>query len=418
MDIQRHTTQRPWYQKYGLYVALALFAGGVLTYASTQESAAYTATAHNLAIGKVEKGLFSVTVRGNGTLKPRDIRWVASNVSGRVESILQKAGANVKKGDLVLQLSNPELIQRAEETAWELEALKAENEALKVSLESQVLDQEAAVLNAKMNYESAKINLDAQETLLNSGNATVSRIDHQRSQLETEQYFARWGIEQQRLAKLKENQVAQLAASEARFQQLNKVYARVSHHVESLQVRASMDGVLQEMPLEEGQQIAMGDNIAKLARQDDLIAEIQITERLVSSVRLGQPVVVDTRRNEINGIVSRIDPAVVNGVVTVDVTLEDTLPPEARPELTVDGTISVESIPDTLYVGRPTFAESHKIASVYRINDQGDFAERVPVTFGIGSSNQIQIVSGLNPNDQIILSDSSAWGHLERISIK
>ena len=148
MDIQRHTTQRPWYQRYALFSVLGLFALAVVLYASTQESAAYTATAQNLAIGKVEKGLFSVTVRGTGALKPREIRWVASNVSGRVETISEKAGASVKTGDLIVQLSNPELVQRAEETAWELEALRAENEALKVSLESQVLDQEAALLNA------------------------------------------------------------------------------------------------------------------------------------------------------------------------------------------------------------------------------------------------------------------------------
>ena len=418
MDIQRQKDKKSWLKTHWYTIPLTLFAVLVVGYVWMQESAAYSAEEQNLAIGIVRQGSFEVSVRGTGTLTSNEVRWLAANVSGRVEVIHVKQGAKVIPGDMILQMTNPELVQQAEEIAWEIEALEAENLALKVSLESQVLDQEALVMNAKMNFESAKINLDAQEKLQLTGNATVSKIEYQRSMLETEQFMARWHIEQQRLEKLKESKMAQIEASRARYHRLQKSYARAQQQVASLDVRASIEGVLQVMPLEAGQQVNMGDNIAKLARQNELIAELQIPERQVNGVAIGQSVTIDTRRSIVTGTVIRIDPAVVNGVVQVDVAFSESLPTEARPDLTVDGTISLASIENSVFVGRPSYSQSDSTSSIYRLTSDGKFAERIPVTFGIGSASEIQILTGLEPGERIILSDSSAWNHLERIRIQ
>lgn len=417
MDVQRHTAKKPWFVTHWYAIPLALFVITVFVYASMHESAAYTAEERNLAIGEVKHGKFEVTVRGPGILTPSQVRWLSANVSGRVESIHVLPGARVAHGDLILEMSNPVLVQEAEEIAWQLEALEAENKALAVDLESRVLDQEALLLDAKMNYESAKINLDAQDTLLREGNATVSRIEHERSKLETQQFLARWNIEKQRLVKLKENQAAQIEAAQARFNSMEKSYQRAKQQVESLAIRARLDGILQDMPLEAGQQVNIGDNIAKLAAEDQLIAELQIPERLVNGVVIGQNVTIDTRRSKVAGEVIRVDPAVVNGSVQVDVAFVDSLPGEARPDLTVDGTISLSSVDNTLYVARPTYANSNISTSVYRLSEDGKFAQRIPVSFGIGSSSEIQVLGGLTPGQRIILSDSSAWSHLDRIQI-
>ena len=417
MDIQRHTRPTSWFSKYKMPVLLGLGCSALILAAVFIQPSGYYADAQNLAVGEVKQGRFEVNVRGNGVLVPQHVRWLAANVAGRVEAIHVKAGAKVKPGDLIIQLSNPALVKQAEEIRWELEAKQAENQALVVSLASQLLDQQAKVQNAKMNYDSAKIQLDAEKSLLEEGNATVSKIDYQRSVLSTDQYYARWQIEQQRQAKLEELRVAEIHASEARLNKLRKTLARAEEQVASLDIRASLEGVLQAMPLEPGQQVNLGDNIAKLARQDALIAEINIPERQIRDVTLGQSVVIDTRLSKVRGEVTRIDPAVVNGTVQVDVAFVDELPGEARPDLTVSGTIQVAELANTLFVGRPTFAQSQSITSVYLVSADGSWAEKTSVQFGIGSSGEIQILAGLSAGQRIILSDHSAWEHLDRISI-
>ena len=316
-----------------------------------------------------------------------------------------------------MELTNPLLQQIAEETRWELEAFTAESRALDVSLQTQLLDQKATVLNAQMLYESTKLRLDAEESLLNKGKGTVSMLDYKKSKLETRQYKLRWDIEVERYAMLEENKTAQLAAKHARLNKLAKTLNRAEDQVASLRVTATIDGVVQEMPLEPGQRIAIGGNIAKLARQDQLIAELKIPERQIRDVMIGQMAIVDTRLNKIKGRVVRIDPAVTNGTVQVDIEFDQPLPPEARPDLSIDGTIVINQLPNTLYVGRPTFAQSKSAGVIYKMTTDGKYAEKATVRFGVGSSNQIQIIDGLNLGDQIILSDHTAWEHISKIAI-
>ncbi|MFT4927272.1 MAG: HlyD family secretion protein [Phenylobacterium sp.] len=417
MDIARAKQPISWFQQHWKKM-LSVAALTAIVMAATQiEVSAYSAQRNNLLIGTVAQGELTVNVRGNGVLVPSDIRWIAANVEGRVERVLVKPGAVVAKGDLLMELSNPQLRQLAEETRWELEASTEESKALDVALQSQLLDQKAAVINAEMLYESAKLRLDAEQTLLDRGKGSVSMLDYKKSKLETRQLKRRWDIEIERFAKLEENKTAQLRAKAARLKKLAKTLNRAEEEVASLQVIATLDGVVQEMPLEPGQRIAIGSNIAKLARQDKLIAELKIPERQIRDVVIGQKAVIDTRLNKVVGHVIRIDPAVNNGTVLVDIAFDQPLPGEARPDLSIDGQIEINQLSNTLYVGRPTFAQSQSTAIIYKVSADGQHAEKATVQFGIGSSNQIQIINGLIPGDQIILSDHSAWEHINRISI-
>lgn len=417
MDIQRQFSPKPWYKTYKVGIAAALIAT-VAASLYLIEPAGFYAKAETLATGEVKSGAFKVDVRANGVLASSRVRWLSANVSGRVEEIFVRAGAQVSIGEPILTLSNPALVKQAEETRWELEASQAEHQALVVSLASQLLDQQANVQNAKMQYDSARIKLDAESELIAAGNATVSKIDFQRSELETAQFLARWNIEKQRQSKLAELQKAETYASEARINKLRKTLARAEEQVANLSISASIDGVLQAMPLEPGQQVNLGDNIAKLARQDQLIAQLQVPERQIRDVQLGLPVVIDTRLSKLAGSVIRIDPAVVDGTVQVDVSLTSSLPGEARPDLSITGKIQVARLDQTLYVARPGYAQSQSQSSVYRLSDDGMSAEKVSVRYGMGSSNEIQILAGLRAGDTIILSDSSAWEHLDRIRIQ
>jgi HlyD family secretion protein len=370
-----------------------------------------------LLTDKVQQGELTVNVRGIGVLAPKDIRWVATNVNARVDRIYVKAGAIVSKGDLILKLSNPQLDQQFEETQWELDELAAQATALKVSLESQTLDHEAAVINEKLNYERSLLTLTAQDTLLQQGINAVSQIDHQAIKIEVAQNKQRWELEIKRLEKQKENVTAQLIANQARVNRMSKTLERAKQQVESLNVRASIDAIVQVMPMELGQQVTAGTNLARLAKRDEFIAELRIPENQIQDVLVGQTVSLDTRTSKVEGVVTRIDPSVENGVVQVDVELVGPPPKEARPELTVEGIIEVMRIENALYVKRPMFAKSYGDSHVYLIDSNGDLANKHGVIFGKSSNTYIEIKDGLSLGQEIIVSDVSAWETHQQIRI-
>ena len=389
-----------------------------LTYAwASRSSASFAVDSDRILTDTVTKAEFVITVRGMGVLAPKDIRWLATNVAGKVERILVKPGALVKQGDVILALSNPELEQLLEETRWELDELKAQMQAEKVVLESELLDQESAVINEKLNYESTKLTFEAQDKLLSQGFNAVSRIDHESIKILMAQNKRRWALEQNRLEKQKERVAAQLIANQARVQRMEKTLNRVREQVASLTVKASIDALVQEMPIELGQQVNAGSNLARLAKRDDYIAEIRIPENQIQDVVIGQTVVIDTRSSKVNGVVRRIDPSVENGVVQVDIDLQESAPKEARPELTVEGTIEVARMPNGLFVKRPMFAKSHDKGFVYVVNSEGNGASKQQVEFGKSSASHIEIVSGLSTGQKIIVSDVSSYEQHQQINI-
>lgn len=417
MDIVREKKKQNPVTKYWPWLLAVIPVYFAVHYLWFLAQADFSVDSDALVTGEVKKGDFSVSVRGTGVLVPEDIQWLSAGVEARVEKIVVKPGKVVKKGDLIVRLNNPQLVQKLEESQWELEALEAETTAQKVSQESALLDQKSLMLNAKLDFEASSLRQSAQAKLFKNKSGAVSQIDYEQTRLQTAQFKERFKIQEERYAKMKENLVAQSNARVARLNKMKKTLERIKQQVEELNVRATMDSVVQALPLEPGQQIATGSNIAKLARQDSLIAELQVPEIQIRDVANGQRVVIDTRNSKIEGRVVRVDPAVINGNVQVDVALTESLPKDARPDLTVDGEIKVAELSNTLHVERPLFAQSESSYSLYKLTDNGQFAVRVNVQLGQGSVNQIQIIEGLEVGDKVIISDPTSWETYEKIRI-
>jgi HlyD family secretion protein len=377
----------------------------------------FTAQRSKLLLATVERGEFTIKVRGPGILTPKEFRWIASDVEGRAERVLVKPGAHVKAGDLLIELTNPQLERKLEETRWELEAQEAETQASLVDLESQLLDQKSNVFNAKLDFETVAMRLRAETELFDNGAQAVSKLDYEKTKLQSSQTQERWKIEKQREIKMKESVVANQNALNARLNKMRKTLQRMQEQVANLQVRATIDSVVQDVAIEAGQQVIMGSNLAKLAQQHELIAELQIPELSIRDVALGQSVMIDTRNNKISGTVIRIAPSVNNGAVQVDVSLTEPLPSDARPDLSIDGEILVAQLNDTLFVRRPSFAQSNRSVKLFKLDATGDVANRVAVAFGRGSVQKIQVISGLSVGDQIIISQNEEIQRFNKISI-
>jgi len=417
LDIQIKKSDSNLIRRFGVWAFLAVAATCLILFFWSFGSADFSVKKSSLVFADVSQGDFTVSVKGTGILAADDIQWLATNVEAKVEKIHAKPGKFVHKGELIVDLSNPQLIQQLAETQWELEAQEAEGQAKKVSQESNLLEQKAALLNAKLDYESSKLKRDAQAELVKQQSGAISQIDYKKTHLETVQLLQRWEIHKEQYQKMQENNAAQANARSARINKMRKTLDRVKQQVQSLKVIATMDSVVQEVPLEIGQQLSIGSNIAKLARNNSLIAELQIAELQIRDVVIGQRVIVDTRNSKIEGLVSRIDPAVINGNVQVDVAFESKLPKDARPDLSVDGEIRIAEMKGVLSVSRPIFAQSESRTAIYKLDKDEQFAERLIVKLGLGSINQIQIIEGLVAGDRIIISDPTSFDSYQKIRI-
>lgn len=415
MDVIRNQKRVPHARRYllaGLAGIALLFLIRFLWFLGQSE---ISISRDTLVFAHVQRGDFTVSVRGSGVLAPDNVQWLSANVEANVVNRAVKAGSIVKAGDLIVELRNPELMQQLMEAQWEFEAQDAEAKADKVAQELALLEQKAEVINAELAYESSTLKYNAETELSRTG--AVSKLVYQTTTLETAQLRQRWEISQAKYQKMLENILAQDNVRRSRLNIAKQRLQRTQEQVDDLKVRATMDSVVLEMPLEPGQRIMPGANIAKLAQQDSLIAELQVPEIQISDVAAGQKVIVDTRNNKIEGRVLRIDPAVVNGKVQVDVRLTEALPADARPDLSVDGEIRITEVAGTLYVERPLFTQSRSQSKVYRLSQDGQFAERIDVSFGYGSVSQIQIANGLHAGDRIITSDPARFGSHDRIRI-
>ena len=368
-----------------------------------------------LVIAEVKQGDFTVSVRGSGILVPENIQWLSANVEGVVMKRMVKAGNLVNKGDPIVVLDNPRLVQQLAEAEWEFAALEAELGAAQAEQESELEEQKVQILNARLDYENSVLEYSARAELMKTG--AVSKLDYERSRLTMNQLQQRWLSAQQQLTTLEKTLVAHNAARAARLNKGRKSLEIIQQQVDNLEVKAGMDSIVLEMPLISGQRVITGDSIAKLAQQDSLIAELQIPEIQIRQVVVGQRVIIDTRNNKIVGNVSRIDPAVLNGNVLVDVKFTQELPDDVRPDLSVDGEIMVSEIPDALYVDRPLYAQSSSRTALFKLSDDGKFAERVNVNFGQGSVNQIQVIAGLRTGDRILVSDPRRFETHQRFYI-
>ena len=367
-------------------------------------------------VDTVKQGTMLRQVRGLGTLVPVEIRWIPAATEGRVERILVLPGSQVKAGTVLLQLSNPQLQQEETDARYQLQAAEAEYRQLQASLHSAVLDQKATAAAVSADYREALAQSKSDADLVQKG--LVARLDADVSRQKALGLEQRTALEQQRVQAAQSSMTAQLAAQQAKLAQLRAQYELKRSQVADLQVKAGIDGVLQDLPLQVGQWVTSGATLAKVAQPQQLKAQIKVAETEARDVQLGQPASIDTHNGVIPGHVIRIDPAVQNGTVTVDVALDGALPGGARPDLSVDGTINIETLNNVLYVGRPAFGQADSTVTMFKLTGDGKEAVRVKVELGKTSVNTVQILRGLNVGDQVILSDMSAQDGADRIRLQ
>jgi HlyD family secretion protein len=400
-----------------LYGAVALVAIILITVGvSRLQPAAPSVERATVWIDTVKRGSMIRQVRGSGTLVPEEIRWVTATTTGRIERIVLRPGAKVAVGTVILEMSNQQLQQDVMDAKLAHTSAQAAFQNRKAELESQILSQESNVASIESNYKKAVLTLAANEQL--AKDQLISAIALKQSQSDKEELENRLKIEKKRLEMTKLGVQSQLAPQEADVNQRRAAYDLRLRQLEDLKVKSTMDGVFQVFGtgVEVGAQVNQGQNLIRVANPLNLKAELRIAETQTRDIAIGQPAEVDTRNGTVKGRVSRIDPASANGTVGVDITLEGALPPGARPDLSVDGTIRLELLENVIYVGRPAFGQENSTVSLFRVGADGE-AVSVPVKLGRSSVSTIEILEGLQPGDQVILSDMSSYDEYRRIKL-
>lgn len=382
---------------------------------SRLEPAVPTVDKQTIFTGKVARGEMIRDVRGNGTLVPVDIRVISLPVEGRVERIPALPGYTVTPDTVILELSNPELEQNLFDAESQLREAEAERENLRAQLDSQLLSQQAQVTAAESDAAQARMQVEADQKLFKD--QLIPEINFKRSQLQAAQLEKRFAIEKERYIKSRSSNEAQLKAQAARVGQLRSMYELRQRQVNNLKVRAGIAGVLQDLPVQVGQRMAPGSTLARVARPEKLKAELRIPEVQAKDVTAGMRATIDTRNGIVPGRVMRVAPSVTEGSVTVDVALEGPLPRGARPDLSVDGNIMIERLPSTLFVNRPSYGSQEQKIEMFKLVEGGNEAVRVQVQVGRSSINYFEIKSGLQPGDEVILSDISAYDGHDRIRL-
>ena len=414
MDIQRPNAarnrliRRVVYTAVGLLVILSVSLG-----VSRLKPAAPVVERATIWIDVVKRGPMVRLVRGLGTLVPEEIRWIPALTEGRIERIRVLPGALVKPDTILLDLSNPELQLAVLDAQAQLKAAEAEYNGLRVRLESQRLDQQATAVRVETEYHQAKLRADRDELLAKEG--LIPDLTLRLSLGTAIELAKRYEIEKKRLDIYGESVDAQLAVQKTKVEQFKALYELKQSQVRELQVKAGIDGVLQQLPIEVGQRVMPGTNLARVSEPKRLKAELKIPETQARDILVGQKASIDTRNGVIPGRVTRIDPAAQNGTVAVDVAVEGELPKGARPDLSVDGTIEIERLDDVLFVGRPVQVQPDSLVSLFKLEEGGKGAIRLKVRLGRSSVSTIEIIEGLRAGDQAILSDMSAWDAYDRV---
>jgi HlyD family secretion protein len=371
--------------------------------------------------GKVERGPMVRQVRGTGTLVPEDIRWIPATTAGRVEKIVLRSGAEVRPDSIIVELSNPELERTVVEARLQLESAQAQLTNRRAELDRELLTQRATAANIESEWRQATLRAQADAALLKDGlmDALTAKINKARA----DDLEHRTEIEKKRLEVAETTLKSQLAVQEAEVKRLTATYTLRNQELDKLHVRAGLNGVLQVVPVEVGAQLPAGTNVARVADPTRLKAELRIPETQTRDIELGQIASVDTRTGFVAGKVSRIDAAATNGTVTVDISLSGELPRGARPDLTVDGTVELERLNDVVFMGRPAFGQENSTITLFKVLPNCDVtqtsceATRQQVKLGRSSVNTIEVLEGLRPGDQVILSDMSAWDAHDRVRL-
>ena len=416
MDIPRKSQARKRRILHGLYLVIILGAAAGITLALRDlKPAPPSVDRAAVWINTVKRGPMLREVRGPGKLIPEEIRWVPAQASGRVEHRLVQPGAKVTPETILFELSNPQLEQEVVSALWDWRSAESSFKDFKVSLEVKDLQTESETARLRMDYQVAKIRAEAQEIAAKAG--LIPDLDARQARVQAESLANQIELKEALLVKNKESTAAQLAVQQTRIDQLRAVYELKRSVQEQLKVRAGVAGVLQEVAADVGEQVAVGFKLARVVNPTRLKAELKIMETQAKDVVLGLVASIDTRNGLIPGKVIRKDPVVKDATVIVDVALEGDLPRGAVPELNVDGTIELERLDDVIYVERPTQGQEGSTIGLFKLSPDGKEAERVQVRIGRVSVSTVEILSGLKPGDQVILSDMSQYDTADRVRL-
>jgi HlyD family secretion protein len=368
----------------------------------------------------VRRGPMLRQVRGLGTLVPWDVLWIQAQFDGHVDKIIKLPGSNVSANEVIIVLSNPDMELAATNAEWQVKAAEANYRDLKVRLQTSQLAQKSLTEQIHSDYQQAALSADRDEQLTKLG--LKSELETKLSVAKAAELKNSYELSKQQLDISGQSIEAQLAAQQVQLEQLRAAWELKKKQVQQLTIRAGVDGVLTQLGtsaalLEVGQRVAPGAILAKVVQPSKLKATLKIPETQAKDVAIGQVASIDTRNGIADGHVSRIDPAVTNGTVDVDVRLDGKLPDGARPDLSVDGTIEIERLADVLFVGRPVIGQANQKIGLFKIDADGKGATRVTVALGRSSVNTIEVVDGLQVGDRVILSDMSAWDAYNRIRL-
>ena len=413
MDYARPKKNSPFKNRKILIVAgvVALLAGAIGL--ASIDFTTQRVDRSKVTIDTVKRGALEIKVNANGQLVPRNVEYIASQVNGRVAKTFVKPGDVVKAGTVLVQLENPQLVASEEEAKSAWEGALNEAKAARADLHAELLTQQSVLTQAKFAMERAQVRLAAETKLV--GQNIISEIDYANSKLNVAQTKQQYALELERFNAIRDNINVQIEVRQSRANELAKAHERAKDQVSNLQVVSSIDGVVQDLSVDVGQQMQPGAAIGRIAQPGELYAELRIPAREATDVQRGQKVLVDTRNGTVNGVVSRIDPAVRDGTVIVDVDLEGEMPQGARPQLQIEGIVYIAQLKNALYVGRPSYVKPDAALSVYKLDDSGSYAERSVIKTGKVSLDYVQIVSGLEEGDSIITSDTNEWQSKDRI---
>ena len=419
MDIARPEFKKQKRKRQIIWASIGVVCLGLVTVGVTRlKPAAPEVERSTVWTDTVKRGPMLRQVRGLGSLIPSQefTRQIPAETEATVVRILRlPGGAPVKADTILLQMSNPQVEQAAVDAGLQLKAAEAEYQSLKVKLESDLMNQKAGAATVNSDYNQAKRQAETDNALFQLG--VVSGQQNKNSQSKFDELSTRDNIEDERLDIAKKAIESQLAQEQAKVDEMRALAQLKQKQLNDLTVRAGIDGDLVEVPLQVGQHVLPGTELAKVVQPNHLIAQLKIAETQARDVQIGEPASVDTHNGIASGKVSRVDPAVQNGTVTVDVTLVGDLPKGARPDLSVDGTIDLERLDDVLYVGRPAFGQENSTISLFKLDLDGKGAVRVPVKVGRASVNSIQVLEGLHEGDTVILSDMSRNDNTDRIRL-
>jgi HlyD family secretion protein len=418
MDIARPEIKQQRRRRQILWGMVGLVClGGVTVGVSRLKPAAPEVERSTIWTDTVKRGPMLRQVRGLGSLIPSQefTRQIPAETEATVVRILKLPGSQVKADTVLLEMSNSQVEQAAVDVRLQLKAAEAEYQSLRVTLQSNLMNQKAGAATVNSDYTQAKLQADTDKALYDLG--VISGMAYKNSKSKSDELTTRNNIEGERLDINQKAIESQLAQQQAKVDQMRVLAELKQKQLDALKVRSGIEGVLVDLPLQVGQHVTPGTMLAKVIQPDHLIAELKVAETQARDVQIGQPAVVDTHNGTVDGEVMRVDPAVQNGTVTVDVKLTGELPKGARPDLSVDGTIDLERLDNVLYVGRPAFGQENSTISLFKLDPDGKGGVRVPVKVGRASVNSIQVLEGLHEGDTVILSDMSRYDNTERVRL-